>query len=220
LWLGKAGYAEYFEMAEQIIRCHILPAQLLDTCFIIDDPSLDNSRSRMASRMKGAFGFPCPYGHEYEPGSIISFNWDIVGGGVSELCQAWNAKVSYLENITSINLLFNHEDARLWFKSPYNNNYQVEFFLKSPQTIRLYLGNNIKLAKKNLDIPGTAQCIGNWLYLFDLPLGKPIKIPVSFLKYEKNYIFRLHHLRFLFEGNRIIAASSKGKRLCFFPELD
>jgi hypothetical protein len=220
LWLGKAGYAEYFEMADRIIRCHILPAQLLDTCFIIDDPSYDNSRNRMASRMKGAFGFPCPYGHEYEPGAVISFNWDIVGGGVSELCQAWNAKVSHLENMTSVNLLFNHEDEHLLFKGPYNNSGKMEIFLKSPRTIRVLLGDNIRLIEKDLVIPGAFRCIGNWLYLFNPPAEKLIKIPVSFSRYEKNYTFRLHHLRFLFEGNRIIAASSKGKRLCFFPELE
>lgn len=86
LCLGKAGYEEYYDRADKMIRCHLLPSQLLDVSFISDEESEDDSISKMATRMKGAFGFPCPYGHEYEPGSEISFNWDIVGGGVSSLC--------------------------------------------------------------------------------------------------------------------------------------
>ncbi len=32
---------------------------------------MKHALGRLAGRMEGAFGFPCPYGHEYEPGSDI-----------------------------------------------------------------------------------------------------------------------------------------------------
>ena len=54
-----------------MLRSHILPAQLLDVSFLTDETSEDDALDHLAGRMEGAFGFPCPYGHEYEPGSDI-----------------------------------------------------------------------------------------------------------------------------------------------------
>ena len=120
LCLGKAGYEEYYDRADKMIRCHLLPSQLLDVSFISDEESEDDSISKMATRMKGAFGFPCPYGHEYEPGSEISFNWDIVGGGVSSLCWAYNHIVTNVNGIISVNLQFDYEDEKICYRTPYS----------------------------------------------------------------------------------------------------
>ena len=54
-----------------MLRSHILPAQLLDVSFLTDETSEDDALDHLAGRMEGAFGFPCPYGHEYDPGSDI-----------------------------------------------------------------------------------------------------------------------------------------------------
>ena len=90
------------------MRGHILPSQLLDTHFISDAPDADASKDYMASRVKGAFGFPLSYGHEYEPGSLISFNWDIVGKASADCAGPMRRRqVTRPDSgIISVNLLF------------------------------------------------------------------------------------------------------------------
>ena len=47
LCLGKAGYEEYYDRADKMIRCHLLPAQLWMFSFISDEESEDDSISKM-----------------------------------------------------------------------------------------------------------------------------------------------------------------------------
>ncbi|MEG0494357.1 MAG: hypothetical protein RR696_14275, partial [Clostridia bacterium] len=121
--LGRAGFSGYFARAERILRAHFLPSQLLDTHFI---PELEDQTSlatyRLASQSIGAFGFPCPYGHEDHEGAQISFNWDIVGGGVGGLCEAQRAVCQQVGALHSINLLFNVSTSVLSFQNPYDGN--------------------------------------------------------------------------------------------------
>ena len=222
LCLGEAGYGEYYDRADKMIRCHILPAQLLDVSFLSDEAGGDDAVDRMASRMKGAFGFPCPYGHEYEPGSDISFNWDIVGGGVSSLCWAYRHIVSEVNGILSINMLFHYEDEKICYRNPYQNGV-MELLLKEDRNVRIRLPLSVKwaLLENELDqqeISFTRH--GNWLYLYRLYGRGNCRIPVSFTSERKEYRFRQNRFVVEFCGNRITGMSSRGKRLCFFKEIE
>ena len=66
LIMGRWGWTEYFEDAEQMVRCHLLPSQLRDTGFILEpeNPEGLDGHSNVADRLRGAFGFPAPYGHQ------------------------------------------------------------------------------------------------------------------------------------------------------------
>lgn len=221
LCLGKAGYEEYYDRADKMIRCHMLPSQLLDVSFLSDEESEDDSVHRMASRMRGAFGFPCPYGHEYAPGSDISFNWDIVGGGVSSLCWAYRHILSEINGIFSINLQFDYEDNRLCFRNPYKHG-NMEILLKEKKDIRILLPactkwDQVKVELEKQKISSLRH--GNWLYLYEI-YGKGIcRIPVSFAIERRKYSFRGNEFLVDFCGNRIIGMSSPGKRLCYFKEI-
>ena len=182
LCLGKAGYEEYYDRADKMIRCHMLPSQLLDVSFLSDEESEDDSIHRMASRMKGAFGFPCPYGHEYAPGSDISFNWDIVGGGVSSLCWAYRHILSDVNGILSINLQFDYEDSRLRYKNPYKHG-SMEILLKENRDIRILLPacTQWDQVKKELEEHSISYFKhGNWLYLYVLYENVICKIQMNF----------------------------------------
>lgn len=222
LCLGRAGYPEYYDMADRMIRGHVLPSQLLDVSWLPDETTKDPATDRFASRMRGAFGFPCPYGHEYEPGSPISFNWDIVGGGVSGLCQAYGHITSYKEGMADINLLFDMEDSSIRFRSPYEHKGDAEIMLKQPFCVRIRLHRGIQ------EEPLTAalnrqkirwDIIDSWLYLYDLPLSVPVQFPMKYVPARVLYQFRDHGFYVRYEGNRITGMDCPGKRLCFFPEL-
>ena len=222
LYLGKNGFEGYYGKAEKMLRSHILPAQLLDVSFLTDETSEDDALDHLAGRMEGAFGFPCPYGHEYEPGSDISFNWDITAGGVSGLCQAWKHRVTRHGEIISINLLFDYDGPELHFSDPYRNNGAAKIVTDRPISIRIRIPELAEREKINacLSKKGITHIVqGEWLYLFHLKENCELKIPLFFQKEIKNYEFRGHSLTVKFEGEKIYGERSEGKRLCFFPEI-
>ena len=223
LCLGRAGYEEYFQRADKMIRCHILPAQLIDVSFISNEVKEDDSVSRMAERMKGAFGFPCPYGHEYQPGSEVSFNWDIVGGGVSSLCWAYRNIITWENGILSVNLLFDYENKEISFKNPYSHNGTMEIKLKEKKILRILLPESTdwKSVLEELGKNGvSASRHGSWLYIYNGCYGKNTTVKIEFPKKKRHFCFRKNEFDAVFQGNRIIAMNAQGKRLCFFKEIE
>lgn len=219
LYLAKNGYHGYYGRAEGMLRNHILPSQLLDVSFLPDEPLEDDSISHMGSRMRGAFGFPCPYGHEDEPGSTISFNWDINAGGVSGLCQSWKHRATKQENLVRINLLFDYEDDTICFYDPYKNNGALRFTLKKKSVVCIRVPMRSKLSPDDFKYRSSIRSGGEWLVLTDLPVGEEIVIPLHLYQEKQTLRFKGKELQAVFFGERLEAITSSGKRLCFFPDL-
>lgn len=224
MMLGKRGYPGYWQQAEQILRSHLLPAQLLDPCFVPDrDCPEEDGRHRMASRAKGAFGFPCPYGHEYEPGSRISFNYDIVGGGVSSLSEAYLHKVDKRHSLIGVNLHFDHRDDEIEVVSPYTNGDALELRLKAARTVRVRLSDwmvreRIVVGSRERDDIRTS-IEGEWLYIFGLSAGDSATVRLPMAVRTVSYPFRGDTFAFRWRGDAVEAAAGAGKRLTFFAEL-
>lgn len=222
LILGRAGYAGFYERAELILRAHLLPAQLLDAGFVPDrmDPE-DETTYRIARDTIGAFGFPCPWGHEYEPGSPISFNWDIVGGAVGGLCEAWRAIAEERGGLLSVNLLFGYEDGRAAVTDPYENGGTLTLTpRKAYPTVRVRLSDTFEEA--GIRVEGCDRhCVRDgFLYLWRPAAGETIRVSLPMRDAQREYRFRDHVFRVRFHGQRVTGMSSAGKRLCFFPEID
>ena len=90
LILGRWGWPEYYEDAERILRCHLLPAQLRDVSWIEepDNPEGLDCLRDLAERNRGSWGFPAPYGLRPIEAEGMGFHLDIVGGVVGSLCEA------------------------------------------------------------------------------------------------------------------------------------
>jgi hypothetical protein len=218
LILGRAGYGGYYARAERILRAHLLPAQLLDTRFIQQDDNPANVETYcLPKRAKGAFGFPCPYGHEDAPGAEISFNWDIVGGGVSGLCEAYRAQHTLNGRLVSVNLLFDHESPWARFSSPYGRDGLAVLALKQDgflARVRIPEG-----AAPHFD-PAEAFQDGEWLYLKKTAAGRDVQIRFGMRPERRAVYFREKRFVFSWLAEEVIAAASKGKRLCYFPEIE
>lgn len=219
LILAKAGYPGYYARAEKILRAHLLPSQLLDTHFVpVFTDQTDTNRYNLHERARGAFGFPCPFGHEYEPGFRIMYNWDIVGGAVSGLCEAYRAAVSAGSDGLHINLLLDSDypDVTVRFSYP-------------DRQLKLTVKRN--LSALSVRIPDHCQALQvspehvNWsiqddrLLFADVETGQSLTIDLLPEVFDRSYTFRNHQLKVRWEGERIIAMESAGKRLCFFPDI-
>ena len=219
LILGKWGCPGYYARAERILRAHLLPSQLLDTHFI-EDPDDENcpARYRMASRSKGAFGFPCPYGHEDHEGARVSFNWDIVGGGSEGLCEAIRGQCTLKGALYSVNLLFDTDNAAFTFRNPYDGNGVAEINMHQPvKALRIRMPGNCK----GVTVENAESYInGEWLYLCGMEAGGTVRI---FYDFEDRVVatpFRGKFYTLRWHGEEVTGAVSRGKRLCFFPEIE
>lgn len=219
LILGKWGYLGYYARCERIIRAHLLPSQLLDTHFI-EDPDDESypTRYRMASRSRGAFGFPCPYGHEDHEGANISFNWDIVGGGSEGLCEAIRAQYTFNGDLYSVNLLFDSECEAFSFHNPYDGNGTAEVKAhKVLKALRIRMPGNCKI----VHVEDAGHFIdGEWLYLSGLEVGNVVRITYAFDEKIVATPFRGKFYTLRWYGDEVTGAVSKGKRLCYFPEIE
>ena len=215
LILARHGYPGYFARAERILRAHFLPAQLLDTHFIPHDEDEGHVATyRLDERAVGAFGFPCPSGHEYEEGAPISFNWDIVGGGVGGLCEAYQAAVTNRDGHVSVNLLFDMENGLITFRNPYDGQ----------GTARVTA--NEELRSVRIRVPTRCKGIsceqkalvrdGEWAYLGSLSKDECLQLSFEMETDETFETFRGRTYIYRWLGEEVVAMPNQNKRLMFF----
>ena len=223
LILGKSGYTDYFQRAERILRAHLLPSQLLDTCFLPDrDCPDEDHHHKLATRSKGAFGFPCPYGHEYQADQPVAFHLDIVGGGVASLCEAYRDKVTVDGSLISVNLHFDHEGDDVRIKSPYTNDDVMEIELKRKCLLRVRLSDWVEREALVITVNGErAKRVfsGDWLYLSGLDESSLVKIKMPMKTATTDYEFRSDIFTFRWRGDAVDGASNLNSRLCFFEGI-
>jgi len=215
LILGETVDRKYYNKAERMLRGHMLPAQLLDQDLLYDEEGTLCENPVM----KGAFGFPCPYGYEYIEGRPICFNWDIVGGAVDGLCEAIKHMMTKKEGIIDINMLFGCETEDVKIVDPYTKNGVLEIIKKSEEnyTVHINLSDNVCI-EKIFGVDANAYHIGkNELWIFGNFHEVHIKLGMKKRKID-NY-FRGKRIRFEWIGDMVTAADTGEKNLCFFKNL-
>ncbi len=225
LILGNAGFPGYYAQAERILRGHLLPSQLLDNHFIPDfqDPA-DIKTFRLRENAVGAFGFPSPWGHEYEPGSRISFNWDITGGAVGGLCEAYRHVVTKRSNMIFVNLFFDHRDEdfemrglpRCGGDSPDG---RISFVVRNRTScVRVRRSDDFDLDR--LCVQGCEYTLDErFIYCWAPEPSKEIVLTFPLKQTDREYQFRDHAVTLRWNGESVVGAKSPGKRLCYFPEI-
>lgn len=228
LILGRWGYADCYEDAERILRCHLMPSQLRDVSFVVDPPNPrgEDGLRNVADRHLGAFGFPAPYGHQplyagdlKHPGTdvpVVSFNMDIVGGVVGSLCDAYREATRFDETGHSVNLLFDHETDFIRVTSPYTGpTLAVE--VKKPGVLRVRIPG--WASKPRVVAPSLSRSLtlsGNYLYFSNPPVGKEIRIEFELARREIVLKHRTRDIRVWLRGDEVEAMEDFGADLTFF----
>jgi len=222
LLLGKWGYPQYFEDAERILRCHMLPSQLRDISFIHepDNPENEDGKRDVANRHLGAFGFPAPYGHKTLDAQSISFNMDIVGGSVGSLCEVYRQAVETTPAGHYVNMHFDHETDAVAVESPYTHR-RLRVRAKRPGPLFVRLPSWVAADAVNVDgsnePPG---CHNGYLVVSRPPINRWITI--QFQLAERNIVLnhRTRQVQVRLRGDSVAAMSNFGAELTFFPALD
>lgn len=221
LILGKWGFTEYYHDAERILRCHLLPSQLRDISFIEDSCKSDDDSTRdVGNRLKGAFGFPAPYGHEpVGPTNGVRFNLDIVGGAVGSLCEAFRQVTQYAESGHKVNLLFDHETSHIKVESPYTNScLKITLKRQGPLFVRIPPWTN----QHEMKITGhleTPTVTNGYLFFSNPPINNPISFDFTLPENEVVLKHQTHDIRAKLRGDEVIAMDSFGADLTFFDPI-
>ncbi len=222
LILGRWGYPEYYGDAERILRCHILPSQLRDTSFINDppNPERDDGKRAVADRHLGAFGFPAPYGHHAIDTDSISFNMDIVGGGVASLCEAYREIARTDDAGHRVNLLFDHETPALRIESPYTHpalSVRVKragpLFVRVPDWVEASQIRTRGACEKPRHTNG-------YLFVARPPLNRPITFEFPLAEREIVLDHRTRQIRTRLRGDEGLAMDNFGADLTFFDPYE
>ena len=137
LLLGYAGYTDAFADAELILRSHLLPSQLRDVSFIAP-PGSPQFRADIASRVRGSWGFPAPYGHQPLGDRIVGVGTDIVGPVVYALAEAQARAVGRQDGRLAVRLLFDYKDDDIEVSSAHTGTaLTVSVRTKQPVMVRI-----------------------------------------------------------------------------------
>ena len=226
LILGRWGYTEYYQDAERIIRCHLLPSQLRDVSFIVAPPNpngIDGLRN-IADRHLGAWGFPAPYGHKSVGKGRrgkLSFNMDIVGGVVGSLCEACRETARTTDTGTWVNMLFDYETNEVKVKSPYTNDC-LSIELKRPGAlfIRIPSWLNVdEIEVKGIDIQPVFS--NSYIYFNQVPANQAIQLhfPLKETQLVLSESVHLQPIRVKMKGDSVLAIDNFGAKLTFFDSL-
>ncbi len=240
LLLGKWGYPQYFEDAERIVRCHLLPSQLRDTSFIREpvsagnsdnggksdnpdrpgSPEIEDGRRNVADRHLGAFGFPAPYGHKTLDAQRISFNMDIVGGSVGSLCEVYRQVVDSTAAGHYVNLHFDHETDAVEVESPYTH-CQMRVRAKRPGPLFVRLPSWVPADGVRVDglEEGTRRHNG-YLVVSRPPVNGWVTIQFELAEREIVLSHRTREIKVRLRGDAVAAMSNFGAELTFFPALE
>lgn len=222
LILGKWGFAECYHDAERILRCHILPSQLRDISFIAQPANPDgvDGMHDVAARLRGAFGFPAPYGHEPVDIAEVKFNLDIVGGAVGSLCEALRAAATRDVAGHHVNLLFDHITPDIEVESQYTHP-ALRVRVKRPAP--LYVRIPPWVDRDTLHIDGVAGSVlhtEGYAFIAEPPTSRWITFRFPLAVQEISLRHRTRTIRTRMRGDAVDAMEDFGADLTFFDPLD
>ena len=238
LLLGRAGFPDYFEHAERILRGHLLPSQVIDFVFdtnmelvsktnivegFSDNPDAQEDRLRnLASRIHGGFAFPTPNDFLVQADAAIVV-YDITSGAVDGMCEAWRAIVNEYDAGIFINLLLSCEAKGVRVKSYLSGEGRIDIenasgrniFVRIPPWV---MPKDIRL--KVNDIEHTLNFIGSYLLV---PGKEEVQtINIDFPMCEERTVESIAYKRYTIDwrGNQIIAMSPEAEHLPMFPSCE
>lgn len=225
LILGRRGFAEYFEDAERMLRCHLLPAQLRDTGFIVEPPNPENidGRRDVARRLRGGFGFPAPYGHEpleLDGFDAVLFHLDLVGGAVGSLCEAYRYATRFGQDGHHVDLLFDHETDAIKVESNYTHE-AISVTLKKPGPLWVRVPSWVRREDIAIEgVSGTPRFVGAYLFVAEQPVGVPMRLRYDLIVRKIVLKHRTRDIRVRLRGDAVEAMDNFGADLTFFDSMD
>ncbi len=220
LYLGQAGYPQYYEDAETMVRNLLVRCQILNTDWCGDgggklDTETD-TYTNVRQRLRGAFYFPTP-------NDFSSCNSDLTGAVMQGLCEAWDAIDREAEGTVWINLLLDKTANGVEVKSQLPVSGRVKIKAKRSTGVAVRIPPWVDRGKLRATVDGRLanwHCRGSYLAVDLLRRGSTLKIafhqPQRVAK--ERPLGWPHTYRVTWHGNSVVSIRPKGKICPLFPE--
>lgn len=223
--MAEFGWTEYYQDVERFTRGHLLPAQLLDTSFVVPNPNPANDGQRdIEQRVFGAFGFPAPYGHvpTKNPLNTGAYHADVTAGAVATLAEIKKAIHVFQGGVHNINLLFDFEDSQIKIASPYTGLERVTITTRVAGDVRLQLpswANRAEIAS-SLSQQGLQYEISSDSVLIRSPqVGQSFHVAMSLPFVRAIDRVNGRNITIDWRGDSVYAMSTMGTPMPFFDNV-
>lgn len=154
LLLAKSRDPKYYSQAEVFMRSALLPSQVLENDFIVENPEPKGDFERnMKERIIGGFGFPTPSAHLQTPHSPIN-TIDITQGAVQAVCEFTKHIITQTELGIQVNLLFSWENDSAKVESYLPREGKLIIRPKKPLNILVRIPKHIVAESLNAEVNG------------------------------------------------------------------
>ena len=224
LTFAEWGWTEYYDDVERFTRGHVLPAQLLDTSWIVNNAKPKNDGQRdVANRMYGAFGFPAPYGHvaTHRPSSTGAFHVDITAGAVATLLEVRKSAYEYEAGEHRVNLLFDVDNGTIKTVSPYTVADRLTITTKVAGDVRVRLPSWAdrgviaeSLTQQGLEFEFNSDAVR----IIQPAVGSTFHLAMPLATQWATETVNGRKITIVWQGDRVLAMSRMGTPLPFFAD--
>jgi hypothetical protein len=222
---AQFGWTQYYGDAERFTRGQLLPAQLLDTSFVVNNanPSNDGQRD-IADRVRGAFGFPAPYGavatkNPYYTGGYYT---DVTAGAVISLSEVRKATYHFNAGVHEVNMLFDLDNEQITIASPYPNGDRLTITTKVAGDLRVRIpswANRIEIASSLAAQQIAYQFDGDFLRIAGVAAGRAIAIAMPLPTQRQTMVVNSRPITVQWRGDSVAAMSRMNTPMPFFPAI-
>jgi hypothetical protein len=157
--LARAGQPQYYDVAERVVRNHLVESQLRDTGWLPTGPlGPDNDRSStwgMPQRLFGAFaGWSAP--NDFIGRAVWALMNCCTPAGIRALYLAWNEVLGGDWMTTRVNLLLNHAAESASVRSWLPAEGRVEVKVKQPKPVEIRVPDWVDHSQVKVTVDGTA----------------------------------------------------------------
>jgi hypothetical protein len=217
LLLGRAGWPNYLEHAERILRGHLLPSQVLDVSDLPDDASDEEALSRRASRLRGGWSFPTPSAYVLDKDSPL-VTYDITSGAADGLCEALRATITSDAVGVRVNLLLSQQAEGVRVVSRLPREGRLEITNRSGRALLVRIPSWV--AAGALEVVADGQPVSGSRHNGYLTLAAAVRdvtlaFPVAEKRTRESITYVTHTIDW--RGDQIVAMSPCGVLRPMFP---
>ncbi|MBI85889.1 MAG: hypothetical protein CMJ81_22055 [Planctomycetaceae bacterium] len=220
--LGQAGHPRYFEVAERMVRSHVLPSQWLHGQeYHPPEPAVKGVYKTFPVLAVGGWGFPgVTDRHIPGAGSDIL---DITQGGIQCLWAVHHHSVTHDGSAVRVNMAFSRETPAARVESHLPREGRLAVTLK--QRASLWFRKPSWLTWDQLTVtvaerPLPVVRVGAWAVTSLQDAGTRLDVTYPLVRRQQQEWINRKRYRFVLEGDTIVAMSPRGIYAPMFAPLD
>ncbi len=220
--LGRAGHPEYFQMAERMVRSHVLPSQWLEGQeFHRPADAPENALQEFPKDADGGWG--CPSVNDRHVPGGGSAVLDITQGGIQCLWAVLRHSVGQDQWGVRVNMAFSHESeaARVVSRIPLEG--RVSITLKQNGNLWFRKPSWVPWEDFSIRVQGkpvAVRRIGTWGVTSKQDPGTTLEAVYPLVRRQEEEWIHHKRYRFVYEGDTIVAMSPRGTYAPMYPGIE